>query len=491
MAKASKIIDETQTPNETVNLQEEAKTVKNYPKGESRKRSLRCVGWKATGDCNPNGPRLPDQDHSCVTRVLAGVAGYCEVEDTESGEKFRVGRRFCNSIRPEAVFRCSDATDFANFPALASGALNKALQPGFALPNVVSSPELPPRDGIVMVVYPKLAPSAYATIRALREILGCSLPIEIWYRPDEMEHAPKALDPLRYLAQNSSGGQISFHQITDPVAKRFVAKIYAIHNSFFDRVLFLDADNVPVRDPSFLFNSIDFLQTGAIFWPDFWHPTSTMFGLHSQSMLWELLNMPFVDMFEQESGQLVVDRRRHGAPLELVLLYATHEPNFFVHYKLAWGDKDLFRLAWLKLNATFHMIETPPAMAGMVTNSSAFCGMTMVQHDPEGEILFLHRNKHKLTGLESGSTHSNSLRVDEYPDPVIWTHLLSFDGNWSREHYVVQAFTTSLNFTSKQKCFGRRSLRHSQQFYVQTFANQTFAGLETDLRYFAKHATQL
>ncbi|KAG3193871.1 hypothetical protein PC128_g9852 [Phytophthora cactorum] len=412
-------------------------------------------------------------------------------------------RRSSNILRNHVPFRCINAPAFAQFDVQAHAAMRNMSDLNYTLPNV-SSPELPPRDGIVMVVYPKLVPSAYATIRALREILGCSLPIEIWYRPDEMEHAPKALDPLRYLAQNSSGSQISFHQITDPVAKRFVAKIYAIHNSFFDRVLFLDADNVPVRDPSFLFNSIDFLQTGAIFWPDFWHPTSTMFGLHSQSMLWELLNMPFVDMFEQESGQLVVDRRRHGAPLELVLLYATHEPNFFVHYKLAWGDKDLFRLAWLKLNATFHMIETPPAMAGMVTNSSAFCGMTMVQHDPEGEILFLHRNKHKLTGLESGSTvaknsepegpeseHSNSLRVDEYPDPVIWTHLLSFDGNWSREHYVVQAFTTSLNFTSKQKCFGRRSLRHSQQFYVQTFANQTFAGLETDLRYFAKHATQL
>ncbi|ETI55293.1 hypothetical protein F443_02034 [Phytophthora nicotianae P1569] len=485
-----------------VDAEVHGRSVKLLPAGETRKRELKCIGWRQTGNKSPNGPREPHKDLECTDFVPKNASGYCEVEDTKSGERFRVMRRSSNILRNRVPFRCINAPAFAHFHVQAHAAMTKSSDPNYTLPKV-SPAVLPPRDGIVMVVYPKLVPSAYATIRTLRDILGSSLPIELWYRPDEMEHTPKALDPLRHLAKNSSGGQISFHQIVDPVATRFVAKVYAIYHSFFDRVLFLDADNVPVRDPSFLFSSLEFLQTGAIFWPDFWHPGSTMFGIHSRSLLWELLDMPFVDMFEQESGQLVVDRQRHAMPLELVLFYATHEPNFFVHYKLAWGDKDLFRLAWLNLNASFHMIKTPPAMAGMVTNMSAFCGMTMVQHDPEGEILFLHRNKHKLTGLESGNTNSNSsesagldehslnnLSVEDYPDPVIWTHLLSFDGNWGREHYVVQAFTTSLDFSSKQKCFGRRSLSQSPQFHVQPIADQTFAGLETDLRGFAKQATQ-
>ncbi|KAF4134381.1 putative Mannosyltransferase [Phytophthora infestans] len=364
-----------------------ARSVKILPAGETRKRALKCIGWRQTGHKSPNGPREPENDLTCTDLVSNKASGYCEVEDINSGERFRVMRRSSNILRNRVPFRCINAPAFAQYHIQAHAAVKSTLDPNDA------SRDLPPQDGIVMVVYPKLIPSAYATIRALRVILGCSLPIEIWYRPDEMEHVPNALVPLRHLANNSSGARISFHPITDPAAKRFVTKIYAINHSFFDRVLFLDADNVPVRDPSFLFNSPEFLETGAIFWPDFWHPTSTMFGLHSRSLLWELLDMPFVDMFEQESGQLVVDRRRHAAPLKLVLFYATHEPNFFAHYKLAWGDKDLFRLAWLKLNAPFHMVETPPAMAGMVTNSSAFCGMTMVQHDPEGDVLFLHRNK--------------------------------------------------------------------------------------------------
>ncbi|GMF20816.1 unnamed protein product [Phytophthora fragariaefolia] len=476
--------------------------------GDTKKRSLKCIGWRNTGGCSPDGPREPNKDLSCNELVPNSASGYCEVEDTTSGKRFRVMRRSCNILRNRVPFRCVNAPAFARFRAQAQEALYYASTSNFKLPNTLASGQ-PSRDGIVMVIYPKLIPSAYATIRALREIFACSLPIEIWFRPDEMDLVPGALDPLQNLAKHTPFGSISFHPITDPAAKRFVAKIYAIYNSFFDRVLFLDADNVPVLDPSFLFNSPEFVETGALFWPDFWHPTATMFGLHSKSLVWELLDTPFVDMFEQESGQLVVDRRRHAAPLELVMFYATHNPNFLVHYKLAWGDKDLFRLAWLKLNASFHMISTPPAMAGIVTNTSAFCGMTMVQHDAEGNILFLHRNKHKLTGTRkldisfeedleleqndaSGSfDFAQSFQDGEtgvLPDPAIWKYLMSFDKGWDRDYYVIQAFTAPLEFSNKQKCFGRRSLSKSPQFRVQEFVDLKFGDLEADLRFFAKEA---
>ena len=36
------------------------------------------------------------------------------------------------------------------------------------------------------------------------------------------------------------------------------------------QVLFLDADNVAVRDPKLLFDSAPFLRTGALLWPDYW-----------------------------------------------------------------------------------------------------------------------------------------------------------------------------------------------------------------------------
>ncbi|KAG4047845.1 hypothetical protein PC123_g16820 [Phytophthora cactorum] len=444
--------------------------------GDMKTRELKCVGWRATRGCSPNGPRDPEKDENCTQIIPRGESGYCEVDDTDSGERFRVMRRHCNSLIH-----------------------TEALKPSFQLPNMNEAR----RDGVVMVVYPKLLASAYATIKLLRNVLHCQLPVEIWFRPDEMKNAT-ILEPLRRLAKVE--GNITFQEINDPRAKRFVAKIHAIYHSSFDRVLFLDADNVPVRDPSFLFTSPEFVKTGAIFWPDFWHPDSTIFGIYENALLWELIDMPFVDMFEQESGQLVVDRRRHAAPLALVWFYALHRPDFFSSLRLVWGDKDLFRLAWLKLEIPFTMIQTPPGMAGIIYNSllrSDFCGLTMVQHDADGEILFLHRNQHKLTGKFTDSAEDSSLQekvvdavdvvpdsAERYADPTIWTHLLRFRKESSRRNYAIQSFRLDLDFETNKKCFGRRDVYRNPNFYVQEITAFNFSGLETLLRRFALESTQ-
>uniref|UniRef100_H3GDI6 Nucleotide-diphospho-sugar transferase domain-containing protein n=1 Tax=Phytophthora ramorum TaxID=164328 RepID=H3GDI6_PHYRM len=307
-----------------------------------------------------------------------------------------VMKRTCHKGYKKTVFRCVDAPGFANFRAKAQLVVEKALAPGYALPNTDNS-DRSLSQGIAMVVYPKLVASAYATVRALREVQGCRLPIEIWLRPDEMDKEPGALDPLKDLARNKSAGEMTFQAIRHSHAVLFNAKVYAIYNSKFDQVLFLDADNVPVRDPSYLFKTREFVDTGALFWPDYWHPQQTIFAINQTSLVWQLLDTPFVDMFEQESGQLLIDRKRHAAPLSLVTFYAFHMPNYFYKLKLAWGDKDLFRFAWLKLGARFHMIATLPAVAGEMVGTS-FCGMTMGQHDPNGDVIFLHRNQLKLTG---------------------------------------------------------------------------------------------
>ncbi|GMF24610.1 unnamed protein product [Phytophthora lilii] len=202
---------------------------------------------------------------------------------------------------------------------------------------------------------------------------------------------------LRELANTSEAGDMSFHRINDHWATGFGAKVFAIYSSFFDRVLFLDADNVPARDPAYMFESKAFVDTGAVFWPAFWHPGPTIFNIHGQSLLWEVLGTPFVNSFKQESGQLLINRRRHAAPLDLVKFYTFHRPNPFTRLKLAYGDKDLFRFAWMKRSVPFTMIQTPPSVAGKVIKGS-FCGMTMVQHGVQGEVLFLHRNSNKLTG---------------------------------------------------------------------------------------------
>ncbi|KAG2777763.1 hypothetical protein PC129_g9125 [Phytophthora cactorum] len=511
--------------------EEHARNVKMLPQGQNRLRELRCIGWRATDSCSPHGPRLPHLDKPCHMMVQHTESGYCEVEDKHTKERFRVMRRYCRSVRPEGQFRCFDAEDFVNFPIITDQAISKALTPGFALPHVEGDRE--GSKGIVMVVYPKMVPSAYASLRALREVLRCTLPIELWYRPNEMKAAPGSMVPLQQLAASTGG--MTFHEIDDKKATGFGAKVFAIYHSYFEQVLFLDSDNVPVRDPSFLFDTEEFKETGAIFWPDFWHPRHTIFNVHGQSLLWELLDQRFVNMFEQESGQLAINRRRHGAPLELVRFYTFHTPNFFKAFELVHGDKDLFRLAWLKLKSPFHMMDTPPAVAGRAFNNS-FCGVTMVQHDANGEVLFMHRNSRKLVGepkrqnvhiktlaalrvkekllltRPGGRTKPTMEEVEEvlrngfvtpaptldapeddgYPDAIYWTHLLSFRNTSKRIHYKIDVHAGLDGFTKGQTCYGVADMvEKNEHFYFQPFANFSFGGLETQLRKFAMEAAQV
>ncbi|CAI5740545.1 unnamed protein product [Hyaloperonospora brassicae] len=340
----------------------------------------------------------------------------------------------CTTLHPSVTLSCRYAGDFVDLQwKVATLSAKIEMEKGAARKETRSSTASTShaccREGIVMVIYPKLLVSAYASIRAIRA-LNCTLPVELWYVESEMVsiRGTSLLDGVPQTLRQEYG-PISLQPIADARVADFNSKVYAVIHSKFEYVLYLDADNVPVKDPSCLFRSREFLQMGAIFWPDFWHPAHTIFRIDEGSMLWELLDMPYIDMFEQESGQFAIDKTRSSAALRMLSLLAFHEPNLFSRYKLVHGDKDLFRLAWLKTGTPFHMVSNPPSIAGTVRETK-FCGMTMVQFDTDGEVLFLHRNSKKLTG---------GLDVDRNPDKLIWTHLQHFRYRAASPHDLVEA----------------------------------------------------
>ncbi|POM58184.1 Hypothetical protein PHPALM_37207, partial [Phytophthora palmivora] len=75
-------------------------------------------------------------------------------------------------------------------------------------------------------------------------------------------------------------------------------------------------------------------------------------------------------------------------------------------------------------------------------------------HDAKGDVLFLHRNQHKLTGevderMEKAALENivvppedalGAPQSDGYPDPVIWTHILSFRKDAYRKLYSIDAY---------------------------------------------------
>ncbi|RHY17998.1 hypothetical protein DYB32_010451, partial [Aphanomyces invadans] len=115
--------------------------------------------------------------------------------------------------------------------------------------------------GIAMVIHPGVLASAYASIRWLRHDLNCSLPLEVWFKPDEMARTHPVLVAL------VSALHVTPREIHHPLATRFFTKPYSLFYSAFDNVLLVDCDNFAVRNPEFLFDEPAFLATGALFWP--------------------------------------------------------------------------------------------------------------------------------------------------------------------------------------------------------------------------------
>ncbi|GAQ92625.1 hypothetical protein KFL_010750010 [Klebsormidium nitens] len=224
-------------------------------------------------------------------------------------------------------------------------------------------------------------------LRAL-QTEGFTLPVEIWYSgevsSDIMGSLLASYDKLaiKNVANYASDADLQ-STVTSQGEHVFQAKPLAILYSAFEEVLFLDADNIPMADPTALFRSSQYQTTGALFWPDFWR-TAT------ENPIWSILGASPQGQ-EQESGQILVDKRRAWGALNLAFFFAKDS----TFQKMINGDKEAFRLAFLATGTPFAMVETPVAAAGVETDSGEFCGHTMVQHDPAGVPLFLHHNSLK------------------------------------------------------------------------------------------------
>jgi hypothetical protein len=215
--------------------------------------------------------------------------------------------------------------------------------------------------------------NAWVCINMLRR-LGCSLPVQLWHLGgEEMDAEMESLvTPLGVTCVDAS-----------EVRRRHPARIlngweikpYAVLHSPFKEVLLLDADNVPVVNPEFLFDTPEYLKTGAVFWPDF-------YVLERSEPIWRYCGVRPRSEREFESGQLLVNKQTCWRALNLTMWYNEHSDFFYQHLH---GDKDTFHLAFRKLGQ-------PYAMPG---KSVRRLPGTMCQHDFQGRRIFQHRNTDK------------------------------------------------------------------------------------------------
>ena len=154
------------------------------------------------------------------------------------------------------------------------------------------------------------------TLRMLRE-LHSRLPVEVWHLPGELTRD----DERALLELGATPRDLGASDVLVPMRqilgreKNFQIKVAAWVNSAFEEIIGLDSDVMPVRDPAYLFETAEYKRTGQIFWPDWWKTHRSIISFKKwvdiDNPVWDIVESPCQDEWEQESGEVVYNKRQN------------------------------------------------------------------------------------------------------------------------------------------------------------------------------------
>ena len=250
---------------------------------------------------------------------------------------------------------------------------------------------------------------------------GTTLPVEVFIPPSD-EGDDEFCDKF---APSFNARCVRFSDILPPHlvssldVKSYQIKAMALVMSRFEHVLFLDADNFAMKDLDGVFDTEAYRDTGLVIWPDLWRrvtapawydianvsvdldtrvrycydDVSPVSRYQKQGMDARAADspIPFHDLRgtimdpASESGQMLVDKRRHARTLLLALYYNIHGPawyyRMFSQGTAGEGDKETFVSAAHALRLPYYQVRTPLAFDGFHHDTKAFQGLGLLQHD--------------------------------------------------------------------------------------------------------------
>ncbi|CZR57879.1 uncharacterized protein PAC_07768 [Phialocephala subalpina] len=222
-------------------------------------------------------------------------------------------------------------------------------------------------------------------LRQLKK-LGSQLPIEMHFWGDEFTlEAQKDISsmwPKMYFNDLSASSNILKSSNDNFFHVNYQLKTAAVMNSRFAEPLLLDSDNIPIVDPESLFESDTYKEYGTLFWPD-------IARTRPNNPIWAITNTKcLMNEYEQESGQLIVDKRRFFYHLQLAAWFNNVHARYYNEFLL--GDKDMFRFAWHALKTKYGFPPKWITSVGTVAPDGIYCGHSFAQHHPNGSVAFLH-----------------------------------------------------------------------------------------------------
>ena len=131
---------------------------------------------------------------------------------------------------------------------------------------------------------------------------------------------------------------VEIREVTGYLGHPWTAKRNAIQSLKNTDVMFLDADNILTIDPEIIRLDPKYQETGSVFWRDF----GTMPADH---ILYSLCGVEPREEIEQEAGQLLINTERCASALSALATLDLRWEEIYPHVR---GDKDMWRMAWIK-----------------------------------------------------------------------------------------------------------------------------------------------
>lgn len=198
--------------------------------------------------------------------------------------------------------------------------------------------------------------------------------------------------------------------------KSYQLKSMALLLTSFEEVLFLDSDNLPIKNPDILFFNEPYKSTGMVIWPDFWRrSTSPMYYDLADIQVNETHQVRFsygderdhptplnthedyewkvsyhdlegtIPEASSEAGQMLINRRTHARALFLSLYYNFYGPQYyyglFTQGQAGEGDKETFIAAAHRLGLPYYQVQEYIREFGEFVGDSMLIA-TMGQYDP-------------------------------------------------------------------------------------------------------------
>lgn len=280
-------------------------------------------------------------------------------------------------------FRCADFHTLLTFadraaafdfdPSFSYGKCRQALLDDQVSVNPVryaSSRKISFKRGIAIVQNSSSATATKSELTKVYELItklrsaGCALPIELWLSNSYKSDMPNSQALIQRMAKTQGIylRQTETKRTTGTSTWNVqVAKAYAAFYSAFDNVLVLDFDGLATavdhRNLADLFTAKAFVDSGAIFWQDEPSTEAKKPAGFVVRMLFGLESSNGAALFHQDTGRMLIDRRRNRRALNTLLFYIECREELDA-LQLDAGN-DLYQIAWAATYNSFHVMPAP------------------------------------------------------------------------------------------------------------------------------------